>query len=74
MVNEHGTHKGREDYANSIDAQKRDLEPLVAIVGFCEWGDYAVLYQPDGSHIDSFGPNTLARARCLGKALETRSK
>lgn len=63
------------DYANSIDAQKRDLEPLLPDNRF--WGVLphgTVLNYNDGyvrMH-RADGPESLARARCLGKALEAR--
>lgn len=68
------------DYANSIDAQKRDLEPLLPQPSpnmlWC-WVEYRdhTYFHTGGESADMHqaeGPPTLARARCLGKALEAR--
>jgi hypothetical protein len=70
------------DWANSIDAQKRDLEPLLDgqwVLQIVHGTDGAgsscdLASSPSGARIAwAFGsPESLARARCLGKALEAR--
>ena len=63
-MSEHGT-LPLPDYANSIDAQKRDLEPLLGVE---ERTQFRIACQATLGLIGE----ELARARCLGKALEAR--
>ena len=80
-MSEHGT-LPLPDYANSIDAQKRDLEPLLekphemSVNWHPSELDLAFASDEWGAAISGFvsfhKKEETARARCLGKALEAR--